>query len=708
MRLLGYFITLLLNCTLFCSASTQICPANCSATSDGLGPFQGQTSKILCTCQESGCQGKGLNPPTCPKRCDDDDNDGWYLFPTPRDNPLGIALNFSWGPTHDATVKFTSGYKVVIKSLNTLDHNVTLYYCLHTELDFYQHVKIQFFYDQFGRTSGNVVQPGNKYMVVIHGLPLPLPTSNIGDAFLKFEINVPNCEDKRLKNVSECILKAQLKVAIAKIACSSKSVVVWYNIPSYYNGNAVLLLFFEKKNVLISESQLIAVSQSLAGNGTHTFDLPTNCSITNNYTITLRAGDDDQMEKSQRLVFDNCEQRSTAQAWIGVATAVIMIVAVVFAYGFISYKCGLKKSMHKAVENLPNPLRKDLSRVNKTISIYLVFVQSCDLHTKVVERFACYLQEDLGFNVKFQLWNQRIVDMSRTDWMRTALEESDKVIVIWSPNINQLFEQRDSINTAQDMFLPVLIQIKNEIFLDVNKSKYFFAHFDDYCPETDFDSFRNKRWLPLFKLMDRFEPLYFQLVNMEQYSRGKKWISEEVRRWPDQNVTKHGADLKRLLNEMCSYAKSHPEWYEEKKADCGNRGICSLNENVFLKRNLKIVPLSEAEFKRINDDSHCKETNLNNVVAKPFESNVVLDEETAYPDDYALKTRILENINDDSCSRWDSGYKTLPCVSPPVHFESSASLEVCTDSSPERPELVPLVQDKCPYQLLEEINKSIV
>ena len=247
---------------------------------------------------------------------------------------------------------------------------------------------------------------------------------------------------------------------------------------------------------------------------------------------------------------------------IAVSLAATAILIALLMIGLFIRKHRDKKERCKP-DDLFIPLEDSRSSTipPKRMKLFLIFVNDHPKHLNVVKSFIDFLQIDLGFFVTCELFETEEIAKDPVHWMDKKLLDSDKIVVIWSPKAAERWNKYgQDENHQQDRFTPVLKQIRNALFYDQNRIKYYFGYFDYFSKEDIPPEFRNEK---SFQLMREFEELYYRLNSIEQY-REEGAIKQEKAMFDHYNVpavNKFGPKLHKSIHQMMIFVEDNPNWY---------------------------------------------------------------------------------------------------------------------------------------------------
>ena len=232
---------------------------------------------------------------------------------------------------------------------------------------------------------------------------------------------------------------------------------------------------------------------------------------------------------------------------LGILLAGIMVVLGLVVKSKIKARIPRTKQEEKKIK------AKVMNAESKTV--FIVFTDNHPLHRDVVLKFATLLEADYGFKVVLELYDQQKVYMNPTAWLEKSLD-SDQILVIWSPGAAKLIKINSSVN-KQNMFLPVIKKMKEDIMFKKDTSKYSFVYFD-YCNAKDLETTEYTQNISTFQIASELERLLAALTASKFTNLNSR--SRKIIAIPNETEQKIIFDC--ALSKMCSFVKSNPRWYE--------------------------------------------------------------------------------------------------------------------------------------------------
>jgi len=191
-----------------------------------------------------------------------------------------------------------------------------------------------------------------------------------------------------------------------------------------------------------------------------------------------------------------------------------------------------------------------------SITLLLVFLNEHPVHKGVVLRFANYLEKCFGFRILFELFDCETIYQNPASWLENSITSSDMILVIWSPGAEERWNNPEKFTDRLDLFTPVIKQIKNDLGLRRNLSKYIFTFFE-YCDKKKLPKNVQNSSISCFNLMTQF---YYFCTKMVEYSNSSKHLSQKskvnFRNKSIESVPAEAIALERSISEMLNLMKN--------------------------------------------------------------------------------------------------------------------------------------------------------
>ncbi|XP_076807566.1 uncharacterized protein LOC143450771 isoform X1 [Clavelina lepadiformis] len=396
-------------------------------------------------------------------------------------------------------------------------------------------------------------------------------------------------------------MQEQFRLQVNKLYCQNKSVSISYKVPKKY-GDRAYFLIQEDNNRDMGYSEYF---RSQPPRGQFIFQAQ---NATSRYTIIMYGSKISDHRYATALDWKHCpgnnndvhtKTKSDSKGlrhgvrtktftenlvWVLIALIIYVLLLIfrVFAYW---YFLPLKKDKNMKISSSrsneiqsQNEIFLNIEQCNNTNAefvakrenthekqgtIYIISTDEHEKHMEILNIFASYLQEDLGFIVKIHLWEQLETYEAREQWMFKRMKEADKILVIWSPGAKDLWEKCNAYNFSKnyDMFTPIVKQIEKDFICHKNAQKYYFAYFK-YCSKSDIPLELLELVSCTYSLMDDAEKLYFMLGNQENYVPGRKVHEDKAPSNLFAATTKNGKRLKDSLATMSLFCNKNREWYK--------------------------------------------------------------------------------------------------------------------------------------------------
>jgi len=524
---------------------------------------------------------------------------GWYLFRG--DKYDFIALNFSWKLPKEFPVENLGKFQILIESEQKTRKNVrpnTREFGIDGNFTTLGKVSPLFYYDCYGRFGPAIIDPGDYFNVHITPYPKHLTDEDLKRFSLSFEIAAPTCDDKSLNNVETC----RNSIKILQYFCNNRTVMLQYNL-SAWKGNAATVSLCQPLSsnnprcIDVRKQPYMPLSMTAMP-----IEIPAGRNLNEKFFVEIYKNEANVTPLRKKINFVKaCPSPESASP---LPLDIILPACVIASTALITTMlCLLRHVIWKRWFNDQTCPRKGIvaakvigDEKNPPPSVYIIFVDDHFRHRDIV-----------SFLVTFEMWDKEKLCRKYTLWLEKAMALADKILVIWSHGAKRRWELRTSINTQQDdlcdLFTPVMIQIKEDLFRNQNVGKYLFAYFE-YCSESDIPEDFRKQSFCQFKLMDQFEELYFHLKNIENFQTEFE-LKQEIIAF-DQllcpNITTFGPILKNAITEMCKFVKSHPTWHCTEKSSfhpaAGN--TC---EDLMSDENLETAQTEASKASYISDEA---------------------------------------------------------------------------------------------------------
>ena len=116
---------------------------------------------------------------------------------------------------------------------------------------------------------------------------------------------------------------------------------------------------------------------------------------------------------------------------------------------------------------------------NFSQAVFLVFCDEDPKHKESVLKFASSLRLNFGFKVLLHLYDSEEVYRDPSTWLDNSLSSCAVVLIIWSPEAEKRWHERDTSYDRLDLFTPVLKQVREDLNFKWKLRKYVFAYFNN-------------------------------------------------------------------------------------------------------------------------------------------------------------------------------------------------------------------------------------
>ena len=200
---------------------------------------------------------------------------------------------------------------------------------------------------------------------------------------------------------------------------------------------------------------------------------------------------------------DNTEDKADNFVYYVLATTFTFMVVLVLFYFIYRFHVAQKamKSKFYEIDILPK----------FSLNVFLVFLDEHPLHKNVVLKFANYLKENFDFNILLDLYDRKTIYANPAEWLDKTLSSSDVVVVMWSPGVEERWNNLEKFNDRLDLLTPVLSHVKKDIILGKNATKYIFANFDYW---NEIPKVFQVNTIPWVRLMDEFYSFCKKVVHV--------------------------------------------------------------------------------------------------------------------------------------------------------------------------------------------------
>ena len=224
---------------------------------------------------------------------------------------------------------------------------------------------------------------------------------------------------------------------------------------------------------------------------------------------------------------DEDASHTTAIAALSASVGFLCLVLFALVARFFAIKLNTKCT--KMSKDLTS---SDIFLLNSSSSVFVVFVDEHPNHRNVVLKFFTFLKAHFGLNVFLYLYNQEEIYANPVAWLEKAFT-ADIVLMIWSSGAQERWHNPQNFTDKLDLFAVVSKQVRSDLILKRNVSKYLLAYFD-YC--NDFNIPRDLTdFIPHYRLLSECNNLLLSMMEANTKmssditkSALKKYISESI------------------------------------------------------------------------------------------------------------------------------------------------------------------------------------
>ncbi|XP_069484751.1 interleukin-17 receptor A isoform X2 [Ambystoma mexicanum] len=248
---------------------------------------------------------------------------------------------------------------------------------------------------------------------------------------------------------------------------------------------------------------------------------------------------------------------------------------------YITASCALLVSLTTAgiifMVLLPGP-QTDKEPINssknlKNPKVWIVYSADHALYVDVVVKFADFLRTKCAADVVLdRLQTLEIEKVGFLPWLtrqkQEIEEQSGKIILLCSRGAQAKWQammdkprvslRQDLMHPSGDLFTAALNLIMHDFQFPANFGKYIIAYVGDISMEEDIpEPFKATS---RYKLMDKFEDVFFRIHDLEQYEPGQMFTVEEITAH-DYTQNASGQCLQAAICKFKKWQEVHPDWF---------------------------------------------------------------------------------------------------------------------------------------------------
>ncbi|KAK3517781.1 hypothetical protein QTP70_018350 [Hemibagrus guttatus] len=212
-------------------------------------------------------------------------------------------------------------------------------------------------------------------------------------------------------------------------------------------------------------------------------------------------------------------------------------------------------------------------------SVLIIYSRDHPKYTDIVLKLCAFLRAKCGTEVYLDLLDTASIGaMGRLQWTelqkRRIEQSSDKVLVLCSRGVQakwgamcggpRVLLREDVCSPMGDMLTLALQLITPDMQRPASYGKYLVAYFEDISEEHDVPSMFDLA--VKYKLMKHFEELFFRILDLEKYQKGKVHTIKGIG-IDDYINCPSGKALRDAIETFQAYQLENPDWFEKECLD---------------------------------------------------------------------------------------------------------------------------------------------
>ncbi|XP_035497818.2 interleukin-17 receptor A [Scophthalmus maximus] len=414
--------------------------------------------------------------------------------------------------------------------------------------------------------DGVVAEPGHTYVVSVVNLPEP----KSGDYRIRKQITFPGCGDSRIQTAQICLENGSMWEPHMTTAMSvDKEQGKLFVVVSFETAQYSEIYQVSIRNQDFHYSKNISKENGASLNVTFEFGLQqlSQCEMfLSIQPFFIRCKNDCRRHKD---IINYCPYYPPRTLIIKAVVGLLVIGGFLFYFLWrASHKDSVIKSS-SAAKDQPEGFQ-----VRERKRVLVIYSVDHPLYKNIVLKLCGFLAAKCGTEVVLDLLDSaRLGVLGRIqwlDWHREQIESSsDKILLLCSPGVQakwramcgdkQVSLREDVHSLLGDMLTPALCLLVPHFIQSASFEKYIVAYFDDVCSEEDVPSPFNIT--VRYKLMKKFEELFFRILDTEMYEPGRvnhiAGLSED-----EYHQCPSGRDLHDAIEAFRAYQLEHPQWFE--------------------------------------------------------------------------------------------------------------------------------------------------
>ncbi|NXR06767.1 I17RA protein, partial [Semnornis frantzii] len=507
------------------------------------------------------------------------------------DGKLLPVLRIEWKVATDASIRYLEGAELAVMQVNN-NQQVCAQFAFQNNLTLQVRPdggRWSFTFDRFE------VEPGQTYQVTVYHLP---KLSIDGDYNCKSKsFTMPDCKDPLMKNTTPCINTGSLwEPRIQGESLDDTTLLVSFNPwmePTRYKIHVASFLNETRCKVVTRDfTQVMAFLRgALCGNIVNiTIRIERNIRACCSYEIQIQPFFVDcGTDCLRHSAFIPCSPApSDMIIWLYwcITGICVLLVGSVIAGVICMTK---KRAAHRRGKCIHSDLQTAAPYTDlalpplKPRKVWVVYSADHLLYVEVVLRFAEFLMTVCGTAVALDLLeDQQISELGPLPWLTRQKKEmgelSSKIIILCSRGTQAKWQamlggepvrlKQDQQKPVGDLFTPALNLILPDFKKPACFGMYIVCYFEGISSEKDIPDLFHVT--SMYRLMDKFEDIYFRIQDLEKFEPGRIHRIREITA-ESYSDTPSGRKLKEAVEKFKNWQMEHPDWFE-------NETICLDND----------------------------------------------------------------------------------------------------------------------------------
>ncbi|XP_032893399.1 interleukin-17 receptor A isoform X3 [Amblyraja radiata] len=456
------------------------------------------------------------------------------------------ALSISWKLATDASIIYSQGIEISVKTLSTGEEKCIQYRFnnpITSQMNSNKE-KWAFSLERFE------VYPNERYTVST--CSLPRANINQDNVCPSFPYHVPGCRNDLMKYTEVCKRRGSLWNPDITYIRSEMKMAIFFQAANHSSKYEIMLQSYNGENKCNSAVETIE-EQALEQRVNVTFSTVNWMASCTAYVIMIIP------------YFEGCHhdcERVVVHVPVPETTPVTPIIS----------PLELAPEMLKLPKKEPScGVYREIPQMRKKVLI--IYSLDHNLYQNVVLAFAQFLMTVCGTEVTLDcLQGNEAAQMGHINWLALHKKESDKIIILCSRGTRAKWEAMKCIERRQvllkseerspmhDMFTPAMYLILPDFKQPASFGKYIVAYFDDLSSEDDVPDPFNV--VVKYKLMKQFEEIHFRVQDLEKYEPGKTFHVAGIA-VDDYHKHPSGEKLKNAVQKFKMLQMQQPDWFEK-------------------------------------------------------------------------------------------------------------------------------------------------